>query len=106
MAPDLLDLFASDRQANGSVSEPSPEVRDDDARRAEGGELAGAAGFDASPVVGFERSQALFAGLVEWAAGEEALGLEHSELEVRLAAGGRELARQVLQDQLDLRAGV
>ena len=104
MAPDLLDLFASDRQANGSVSEPSPEVRDDDARRAEGGELAGAAGFDASPVVGFERSQALFAGLVEWAAGEEALGLEHSELEVRLAADGRELARQVLQDQLDLRA--
>jgi hypothetical protein len=104
VAPDLLDLFASDRQANGSVSEPSPEVRDDDARRAEGGELAGAAGFDASPVVGFERSQALFAGLVEWAVGEEALGLEHSELEVRLAADGRELARQVLQDQLDLRA--
>jgi len=104
VAPDLLDLFASDRQANGSVSEPSPEVRDDDARRAEGGELAGAAGFGASPVVGFERSQALFAGLVEWAAGEEALGLEHSELEVRLAADGRELARQVLQDQLDLRA--
>ena len=55
-------------------------------------------------MVGFERSQALFAGLVEWAAGEEALGLEHSELEVRLAADGRELARQVLQDQLDLRA--
>ena len=43
-------------------------------------------------------------GLVEWAAGEQALGLEHSELEARLAADGRELARQVLQDQLDLRA--
>jgi hypothetical protein len=30
------------------------------------------------PAVGFERSQALFAGLVEWAAGEQALGVEHS----------------------------
>jgi len=104
VAPDLLDLFASDRQANGSVSEPSPKVKDDDAGRAEGSEPAGAAGCDASPVVGFERSQALFAGLVEWAAGEEALAFEHSELEVRLAADGRELLRQVLQDQLDLRA--
>lgn len=35
---------------------------------------------------------------------EQALGLEHSELEARLAEDGRELARQVLQDQLDLRA--
>ena len=104
MAPDLLDLFASDRQANDSVSEPSPEVRDDDPIRGDGGELAGAAGCDGCPVAGFERSQALFAGLVEWAAGEGALGLEHSELEVRLAADGRELIRQVLQDQLDLRA--
>jgi hypothetical protein len=104
VAPDLLDLFASDRQANGSVSEPAPEGRDDDARRAERGELAGAAGCDASPVVRFERSQTLFAGLVEWAAGEEALGLEHSELEARLMEDGRELIRQVLQDQLDLRA--
>ncbi len=38
------------------------------------------------------------------AASEQALGLEHSELEVRLAEDARELARQVLQDQLDLRA--
>jgi hypothetical protein len=104
VAPDLLDLFASDRQANGSVSEPAPEGRDDDARRAERGELAGAAGRDASAVVRFERSQTLFAGLLEWAAGEEALGLEHSELEGRLMEDGRELIRQVLQDQLDLRA--
>lgn len=54
--------------------------------------------------MGFERSQALFGRLVEWAAGEQALGLEHSELETRLAADGRELVRQVLLDQLDLRA--
>ena len=65
---------------------------------------AGRRGADGRPAAGFERSQALFAGLVEWAAGEQALGLEHSELEARLAADGRELARQVLQDQLDLRA--
>ena len=103
MAPDLLDLFAGARQANGSVSEPSSECVDGD-EKAVGGEQRRAAGSDACPVAGFERSQALFAGLIEWAAGEQALGLEHSELEARLAADGRELARQVLQDQLDLRA--
>ena len=105
MAPDLLDLFASARQSNGSVSEPSPECVDGD-ERAVGGEQHGAAGSDACPVAGFERSQARFAGLVEWVAGEQALGLEHSELEARLAEDARALARQVLQDQLDLRARV
>jgi hypothetical protein len=105
VAPGLLDLFASARQSNGSVSEPSPECVDGD-ERAVGGEQRRAAGFDACPVAGFERSQALFAGLVEWVAGEQALGLEHSELEARLAQDARALARQVLQDQLDLRARV
>ncbi len=101
----MLDLFASARQSNGSVSEPSPECVDGD-ERAVGGEQHGAAGSDACPVAGFERSQARFAGLVEWVAGEQALGLEHSELEARLAEDARALARQVLQDQLDLRARV
>jgi hypothetical protein len=75
-------------------------------RRPVGGEESRAPGSDACPVAGFERSQALFGELIEWAAGEEALGLEHSELEARLAEDARELARQVLQDQLDLRARV
>lgn len=100
MAPDLLDLFARARQSNGSVSERSPECVDGD-ERAVGGEQR-APGSDS--VVGFERSQALFSGLVEWAAGEQALGFEHSQLETRLAEDARALARQVLQDQLDLRA--
>ncbi len=104
MAFDLLDLFASARQSNGSVSEPSPEWVD--AEGAVGGEQRRAAGSDVCPVAGFERSQALFAGLVEWVGGEQALGLEHSELEARLAEDARALARQVLQDQLDLRARV
>jgi hypothetical protein len=103
VAPDLLDLFVGARQANGSVSEPSSRLVDGD-RQPVGGEDPRAPGSDACPVSGFERSQALFAGLVEWAAGEQALGLEHSELEARLVKDGRELARQVLQDQLDLRA--
>ena len=105
MAPDLLDLFDGARQANGSVSEPSLGCVDGD-RRPVGGEESRAPGSDACPVAGFERSQALFGELIEWAAGEEALGLEHSELEARLAEDARELARQVLQDQLDLRARV
>lgn len=88
MAPDLLDLFGSARQSNGSVSEPSPECVDGD-ERAVGGEQRRAVGSDACPVVGFERSRALFAGLVEWVAGEQALGLEHSELEARLTADVR-----------------
>ena len=103
MAPDLLDLFVGARHANGSVSEPSSPLVDGD-RQPAGGEDPCAAGSDARPVAGFERSQALFARLLEWAAGEEALGLEHSGLEARLVKDGRELARQVLQDQLDLRA--
>jgi hypothetical protein len=105
VAFDLLDLFAGARQANGSVSEPSLGCVDGD-RRPVGGEECRAAGSDACPVAGFERSQALFGELIEWAAGEQALGLEHSELEARLAEDARELARQVLQDQLDLRARV
>jgi len=105
VAPDLLDLFAGSRQANDSVSESSSGCVDGD-RQPVGGEECRAPGSDACPVAGFERSQALFAGLVEWAAGEQALGLEHSELEARLAEDGRELARQVLQDQFDLRARV
>ena len=105
MAPDLLDLFASARHSNGSVSEPAPEGVDGD-ERAVGGEQRRAAGSDACPVAGFERSQAQFAGLVEWVSGEQALGLEHSELETRLVEDARALARQVLQDQLDLRARV
>jgi hypothetical protein len=103
VAPDLLDLFVGARQANGSVSEPSLPLVDGD-RQLAGGEDPRAAGSGACPVAGFERSQALFARLLEWAAGEEALGLEHSGLEARLVKDGRELARQVLQDQLDLRA--
>jgi hypothetical protein len=73
VAPDLLDLFAPARQANGSVSEPAPECVDGDGR-AVGGEQDQAAGSGAGPVAGFE----------------------HAELEARLAADGRELARQVL----------
>jgi hypothetical protein len=103
VAPDLLDLFVGARQANGSVSEPSLPLVDGD-RQPAGGEDPRAAGSDVRAVAGFERSQALFARLLAWAAGEEALGLEHSGLEARLAADARELARQVLQDQLDLRA--
>ena len=103
MAPDLLDLFVGARQANGSVSESSLPLVDGD-RQPAGGEDPRAARSDVRVVAGFERSQALFARLLAWAAGEEALGLEHSGLEARLVKDGRELARQVLQDQLDLRA--
>jgi hypothetical protein len=103
VAPDLLDMFAPARQANGPMSEPASESGGGD-EKVVGGEQRWAPATGACPVAGFERSQALFAGLVEWVAGEQALGLEHCELETRLAADARQLARQVLQDQFDLRA--
>ena len=84
MVPDLLDLFARARQANGSVSEPSSGCLDGDGPPV-GGEECLATASDGCLAAGFERSQALFAGLVGWAASAQACGLEHSELEVRLA---------------------
>jgi len=105
VAPDLLALFADARQAKGSVSESSSAGVDDD-RQPVVGEERRAAGSDPCPVAGFERSGALFARLIGWSASAQALGLEHSELEVRLVEDARGLARQVLQDQLDLRAAL
>jgi len=69
VAPDLLDLFVGARQATGSVSEPSLPLVDGD-RQPAGGEERRAAGSDVRAVAGFERSQALFARLLEWAGGE------------------------------------
>ena len=42
--------------------------------------------------------------LEEWAASEEAAGLQHGELEEQLDVRGRELLRQLFQDRLDLTA--
>jgi hypothetical protein len=52
----------------------------------------------------FGRSRACFAELVGWLEGAEAAGLSHAELEDELDRRGRELLRQMLQGQLDLRA--
>ena len=45
-----------------------------------------------------------FEQLVGWLEGDEAAGLEHGQLEEQLDARGRELLRQMLQGNLDLRA--
>ena len=52
----------------------------------------------------FERSRERFEVIVGWLDGEEAGGLEHSELELRIETHGRELLRALFQDHLDLRA--
>jgi hypothetical protein len=52
----------------------------------------------------FGRSRERFAVIVDWLGDEPAGGLEHSELEARLACDGRELLRVLFQDHLDLRA--
>lgn len=52
----------------------------------------------------FGLSRACFAELVGWLEGTEAAALSHAELEDELDRRGRELLRQMLQGQLDLRA--
>lgn len=61
--------------------------------------MTAAAGQDS-----FAVSRAGFEALAAWLGGAEADGLEHAELEHRLASDGRDLLRQLLQDHLDLRA--
>jgi len=68
-------------------------------------------GRDERPVSGdrsgadrFVRSRERFEVIVGWLGGEQSDGLEHSDLESRLACDGRELLRALLQDHLDLRA--
>ncbi len=52
----------------------------------------------------FGQSRVCFAELVGWLEGTEAAALTHAGLEDELDRRGRELLRQMLQDQLDLRA--
>jgi hypothetical protein len=56
------------------------------------------------PADPFEGSRACFEELLGWLEGTEAAGLSHAELEEQLERRGRELLRQMLQGQLDLRA--
>jgi hypothetical protein len=52
----------------------------------------------------FDQSRVCFAELVGWLEGTQAAELSHAELEAELDRRGRELLRQMLQGQLDLRA--
>ena len=52
----------------------------------------------------FDRSRACFAELVGWLEGSEAAASSHAELEDELDRRGRELLRQMVQGQLELRA--
>jgi hypothetical protein len=49
----------------------------------------------------FGESRKCFRELEEWAASEEAAGLQHADLEEQLDVRGRELPRQLFQDRLD-----
>ncbi len=52
----------------------------------------------------FAESRKCFRELEEWAASEEAAGLQHAELEEQLDVRGRELMRQLFQDRLNATA--
>jgi len=52
----------------------------------------------------FAESGKCFRELEEWAASEEAAGLQHADLEEQLEARGRELLRRLFQDRLDASA--
>jgi hypothetical protein len=52
----------------------------------------------------FDALRRLFAKAVDWLGGDESAGLAHGELETQIAARFWDLARQAVQDHLDLRA--
>ena len=52
----------------------------------------------------FARSAGAFAGIVGWLGGGESAQLTHAQLEDQLSERGREIARLLLQEHLDLRA--
>jgi hypothetical protein len=52
----------------------------------------------------FDASRRLFATTLDWLCGEASAGLDHAGLEAQIAVRLRDVARQVLQDHLDLRA--
>ena len=52
----------------------------------------------------FAESRKYFRELEEWAASEEAAGLQHADLEEQLDVRGRELMRQLFQDRLNATA--
>jgi hypothetical protein len=52
----------------------------------------------------FAESRKCFRELEDWAASQEAAGLQHAELEEQLEVRGRELLRRVFQDRLDATA--
>ena len=49
----------------------------------------------------FGESRKCFRELEQWAASEEAAGLQHADLEEQLEARGRELLRRLFQDRLE-----
>lgn len=51
----------------------------------------------------FTASRARFGELVDFAGGHAAAGLEHAALEQELQSRGRDLLRQLFQENLDLR---
>ena len=59
---------------------------------------------ETSPVELFAASRALAEEFLAWVGGDEAVGLEHAELESRLDERARQLLRQMFADQMDLRA--
>ena len=59
---------------------------------------------ETSPTESFAVSRTLAEELLAWMGGDEAVALEHADLESRLDERGRQLLRQMFADQMDLRA--
>ena len=59
---------------------------------------------ETSPADCFTTSRNLATELLAWIGGDEAVGLDHAELEARLDERGRQLLHQMFADQMDLRA--
>jgi len=112
---ELLDGFPDQvRDASGGRSGGSPSgdrtlPGGQGSPRGGGGARPGAADRVASaglssPAQAFSSSQAIFSSVAGFLFAEESQSLTHSELEARIVADVRGLARQLYQDHLDLRA--
>jgi len=101
----IADLGTRNGELYAAADEvlPSADAAGGPARKVEGGERAAGAG-DRLGGARFERARERFELIVGWLDDEEAGGLEHSQLESRLEADGRELLCALFQDHLDLRA--
>jgi hypothetical protein len=100
----IADLDTRDGELYAPADEVLLSVEDDGGDATNLEQCAEGVSGEGSSGDRFAGSREQLEGIIGWLGGERAAGLEHSELESRLAVEGRELLCALLEDHLDLRA--